>query len=119
MHYDLKRLCAHPLSCKHIIYKGNTMFIVSLTYTCDLSEIDEHLDAHVAFLKKEYELGNFLASGRKVPRTGGVILAKTTTLEELSSILDQDPFHKEGLARYDIQEFIPTMTATGLEGLMD
>jgi len=94
------------------------MFIVSLTYICDLSEIERFLDEHVAYLKKEYARGHFLASGRKNPRTGGVILAKAESRAKLNTILEKDPFHREKLAEYDIQEFIPTMAAEGLEGLL-
>ena len=91
------------------------MFIVSLTYTCELTEIDKFLDEHVAFLKKNYASGNFIASGRKIPRTGGIILAKAESLSQLSTILEEDPFHREKLAEYAVQEFEPTMAAEGLE----
>ena len=47
------------------------MFIISLTYKVPLDRIDEELNNHVEFLKEQYALGNFQASGRKVPRTGG------------------------------------------------
>ncbi|WP_319542146.1 YciI family protein [uncultured Pseudodesulfovibrio sp.] len=95
------------------------MFIVSLTYICDLNEIDRFLDEHVAYLKEEYALGHFLISGRNNPRTGGIILAKTESREELDAILAKDPFHREKLAKYDIQEFIPTMAAAGLESMLE
>ncbi|BCS88068.1 YciI family protein [Pseudodesulfovibrio sediminis] len=95
------------------------MFIISLTYICDLNKIDAFLDEHVSFLKKEYERGHFIASGRKVPRTGGIILAQVDSLESLKAILELDPFHREGLASYDIQEFMPSMTAKGFERLLD
>jgi len=51
------------------------MFVIELTYKADLKEIDAHMKAHVAFLDKYYAAGNFLVSGRKVPREGGIILA--------------------------------------------
>ena len=91
------------------------MFIVSLTYKRDLEEVDKHLDAHVAYLKQEYANGNFIASGRKIPRTGGIILSCVKNKDELESILANDPFHKEGIAEYDIIEFVPSMVAEGLE----
>ena len=91
------------------------MFIVSLTYKRDLEEVDKHLDAHVAYLKQEYANGNFIASGRKIPRTGGIILSCVKNKDELESILANDPFHKEGIAEYDIIEFVPSMVAEGFE----
>lgn len=95
------------------------MFIVTLTYTCDLKEIDALLDEHVAFLKRNYDLGLFLLSGRQVPRTGGVILARAESREQLLDVLEQDPFKRTGAARYDIMEMVPSMAAKGLEGLIE
>jgi uncharacterized protein YciI len=55
------------------------MFVIELIYKVDLAEIDAHMRAHVKFLKKYYASGNFLVSGRKVPRDGGIILAAGTS----------------------------------------
>jgi len=87
------------------------MFIVSLTYILDLDKIDKTLPLHVEYLKKQYRKGNFIASGRKIPRTGGIILSKLDNVEKLQKVLDQDPFKINHLAKYDIQEFIPSMTS--------
>jgi uncharacterized protein YciI len=91
------------------------MFIVSLTYKSDLEEVDKHLDAHVDYLKQEYAEGNFIASGRKIPRTGGIILSCVKNKDELELILAKDPFYKSGIAEYDIIEFDPSMVAEGFE----
>ena len=95
------------------------MFVISLTYKCQLEEVDKHLDAHVAYLKHEYSNGSFLASGRKVPRTGGVILSTVKTRNELELILERDPFFQAGIAKYEITEFIPSMVAEGFEKLKE
>jgi uncharacterized protein YciI len=95
------------------------MFIVSLTYKRPLEEVDIHLDAHVAYLKQEFGKGNFIASGRKVPRTGGVILCSAKTRTELDAILAKDPFQIAGIADYDIIEFVPSIVAEGLEKLKE
>lgn len=94
------------------------MFIVSLSYIAPLEEIDAQLDQHVQWLKQCYSDGLFLASGRKEPRTGGIILARGAR-QTLQQRLAQDPFALAGLARYDITEFHPSMTAAGLELLAD
>jgi uncharacterized protein YciI len=95
------------------------MFIVSLTYKRPLEEVDRHLDAHVAYLKQEYANGNFIASGRKVPRTGGVILCNVRTRDKLEAILAKDPFHIAGISDYEIMEFMPSMVAKGFEKLKE
>ena len=95
------------------------MFVVSITYTVDLSEVDPHIAAHIAYLETYYAAGNFIASGRKQPRTGGVILAQAESKTALEKILQEDPFAKANIAHYEITEFIPTKTAEGFEQLID
>jgi uncharacterized protein YciI len=87
------------------------MFVVSISYTVELSEVDSHIEAHIAFLEKYYAAGNFIASGRKVPRTGGVILAQAESKIALERILQEDPFSQANIARYEITEFISTKVA--------
>jgi len=94
------------------------MFIINLTYKVALENVDQFLEAHIEFLNKQYELGNFLASGRKIPRTGGVILSNVTSKTELEKILDKDPFKKNDLADYDLIEFIPSKTCDEMKFLM-
>ncbi len=95
------------------------MFIVSLSYICELEEIDKILPEHVEYLKNQYEKGSFIASGRKVPRTGGIILSKLDSLEKLEEVLDQDPFKINNLAKYEIQEFVPSMTSKEFSNLKE
>jgi uncharacterized protein YciI len=91
------------------------MFIISLTYKVSTSVVDEHLAAHVEFLKEQYARGNFLASGRKVPRTGGIILSNISGKEEVEKVIAQDPFNQNGVADYEIVEFVPSMTCQQLD----
>lgn len=86
------------------------MFIINLTYKVELAQVDEHLEAHIDYLKQQYANSNFIASGRKVPRTGGIILSKLKDREELLNILEKDPFKLHGLADYELIEFVPGMT---------
>ena len=94
------------------------MFIVELTYKVELEKVDQFLNEHIAFLNEQYELGNFIASGRKVPRTGGIILSKVESKSELEKIIERDPFKINGLADYDLTEFIPSKTCNELSFLM-
>lgn len=81
------------------------MFVIELTYKVDLTEIDAHMSAHVAFLKKYYDAGKFLVSGRKIPRDGGIIIAVAKEREEVEAIIREDPFHANGLADFRIIQF--------------
>jgi uncharacterized protein YciI len=80
---------------------------------------DKFQEEHVAYLKEEYANGNFIASGRKMPRTGGIIPAKVDSREILDSIIKREPFYKNNIAEYDITEFVTGMVAEGFEGLQD
>lgn len=94
------------------------MFIVSLTYIAPLDQIDAALPEHIAFLERQYSAGIFLASGRKVPRTGGIILAQCSDEQRLRAILSEDPFAKKELATFEIQEFAASKVQSGLEMLL-
>jgi uncharacterized protein YciI len=81
------------------------MFVIELIYKAPLTEIDAHMTAHVKFLKKYYAAGNFVVSGRKNPRDGGIILAVGKSREAIEAIISEDPFVKQELAEYRIIEF--------------
>lgn len=68
------------------------LYVIDLTYRADLSEIDRLLEAHRDFLKQHYAAGVFLASGPKVPRNGGIILARGDSREAIERVVEQDPF---------------------------
>jgi uncharacterized protein YciI len=95
------------------------MFIINLTYKVSLDEVEKYLQQHVEYLKVQYDQKNFIASGRKNPRDGGVILSKLDSKDKLQEVLDQDPFYIEDLANYEIIEFFPTMTSEEFENLKE
>jgi uncharacterized protein YciI len=94
------------------------MFIIQLTYTRPLTEVDNLLKEHQQFLKKYYNEGIFLLSGRKHPRTGGIILARAENIAIIEKIIAEDPFHRHGLAEYTITEFLPSMANESLKTLL-
>ena len=95
------------------------MFVIELVYKADLSQIDAHMKAHVAFLKKYYAAGNFLVSGRKIPRDGGIILAVGKSKEQLETIVKEDPFYQQGLADFRIIEFRASQRADDVQARLD
>jgi len=101
------KLYSHPFlqTKRNLMGSRKSVFVIDLTYVVDLSEVDVHIPAHIEFLDQIYEQGLFLASGAKVPRTGGIILAIASSREALEAKLLLDPFKKEGLAKYQITEF--------------
>lgn len=70
---------------------------VVLRSNVDLATIDAEMRAHVAWLRTHYAAGTFLASGCKVPRDGGVILAIGHDRAQIEAIVREDPFVARGL----------------------
>ena len=83
------------------------MFIAISTYLKPLEEVDALYSAHFAWMTPYYASGAFLGSGPRVPRTGGVIVARAESLEAFQALLAQDPFVQHGIAHYEIVEFTP------------
>ncbi|AVB76947.1 YciI family protein [Methanococcus maripaludis] len=95
------------------------MFIISVTYKKPIEVVEKYLAEHIEFLKKNYELQKLLASGRKVPRTGGVIISNVKTKEEVLDMLKDDPFYINEIYDYEIIEFTPSLTSKELEFLKE
>ena len=93
------------------------LFVVTLTYQVELDVIDHALPDHAAWLDRQYADGVFVLSGRRVPRTGGLILATNTDPDDLQARLAQDPFAQRGYARYDVIAVERPRVAPGLEAL--
>ncbi|MFJ8587406.1 YciI family protein [Streptomyces sp. NPDC093595] len=90
------------------------MFVLELTYTGPIERVDALLEAHVAWLDEHYASGTFIASGRKNPRDGGVILAVGDDRARIEKITSTDPFVAGGVCEYRITEFVATRTAPEL-----
>jgi len=94
------------------------MFVIELTYKVDLAEIDANMRAHMAFLNEQYAAGRFLASGRKIPRDGGIILALADSRQEVEALVQRDPFVSRGLADYRVIEFRMSQRAPSIDALL-
>ncbi len=81
------------------------MFIIDITYLAPLPQIDAAMSDHMKFLNACYKNNLFIASGRKIPRTGGIILAIGSSKEAIEELMNQDPFVKLKLAEFKVTEF--------------
>lgn len=93
------------------------MLILSLTYVVPVETAQTQMQPHMDWVNAGYEKGWFLASGRKIPRTGGVILAKGDRAE-IEAYCAADPFVLHAIATYEITELALSRTVSGLEGLL-
>lgn len=95
------------------------MFIAVLTYIRPLEEIDALVPAHLRYLDQHYASGLFVASGRRVPRTGGVILIAGHDRERAVAVLDDDPFTRAAVSTYELIEFTPVKAQKGFEAFLE
>ncbi|WP_269914353.1 YciI family protein [Acinetobacter sp. HY1485] len=93
------------------------MYIVSLNYIQPLEQVDMLINQHIEWLERNYQLGYFMVSGRKQPRTGGVILVNSMPKQQLEQILQQDPF--QVVAKYSITEVHFSKVQTDLVALKE
>jgi uncharacterized protein YciI len=94
------------------------VFVLLLTYVKPLSDVDALMPEHVAWLDEHYDAGRFLVSGRQIPRTGGVILARGDDREEIETLAASDPFVSGGVATCDVIQFRASQHAAGLDRLL-
>ena len=94
------------------------MFVLLLTYVKPLEEVDELMRPHVAWLNEHYAAGRFLVSGRQVPRTGGVIVARGDDREEIEALAATDPFVAGGVATCEVVQFRASQSAPGIASLL-
>jgi uncharacterized protein YciI len=91
------------------------VFVIELIYKAELKQIDAHMSAHMKFVRKYYAAGNFLVSGRKIPRDGGIILAIGESREAIEAIAKEDPFYTKGLADVRVIEFRASQRADDIQ----
>jgi uncharacterized protein YciI len=94
------------------------MFIIDIRYTAPLEEVDKHIDGHVAYLQKYIENNTFIVTGRKVPRTGGILIANAGSKEEVEKIITEDPFYQHKVAEMTITEFLHARHNPALDSLL-
>jgi uncharacterized protein YciI len=85
------------------------VFVVIGTYIKPMEEAKKVLGAHYEFLRKHFDQGHFIVSGRREPLTGTVILAQALGRRRIEAILDEDPFVRAGIIRYEIVAFVPAL----------
>ncbi|WP_024874879.1 YciI family protein [Saccharomonospora piscinae] len=90
------------------------MYVVLLTYTAPLAEIDYVLPDHAEWLGRQFEHGTVLASGRRADRRGEVLLVRPMSEGKLEATLATDPLLLRHLAHHEIVEFAATRTGPEL-----
>jgi len=90
--------------------------LILLTYVVPLEEVDRHMKSHLEWLERGYGEGLFLLSGRRNPRTGGVIVCRGHKAE-VEALAASDPFVTNGTATIDVIEFNASWAAEAVARL--
>jgi uncharacterized protein YciI len=72
------------------------IFAVTYAYSASEEELAEIRPTHRAFFKELLEKQILLASGPMVDRPGALLIVRAGSVEEVSELLDQDPFDIAG-----------------------
>ena len=93
------------------------MFIVLLKFSDNKGQAGQFMEGHKDWVKRGFDDGAFLTVGSLQPNLGGSVLAYNTTLSELQSRVDGDPFVVENVATAEILEITPSKVDERLQFL--
>jgi len=86
------------------------MFTVLLKFSDNKSQASQFMDGHNEWLKSGFDDGVFVLAGSLQPSLGGGILAHNTSLSDLQSRVNDDPFVARNVVAAEILEITPAKT---------
>ena len=94
------------------------MFIVLLKFSDNKSQAGLFMEGHNDWIKRGFDDGVFLLVGSLQPSLGGGIVAHNTSLAELESRVNNDPFVAENVVTAEIMEISPAKADERLNFLL-
>lgn len=99
------------------------MFIVLLRFSANKDHAGHFMQGHRDWIARGFDDGVFLLSGSLKPTTdeqsgGGSILAHKTSLRDLETRVQDDPFVVENVVRAEILEIAPSQAGKQLAFVM-
>jgi len=95
------------------------MFVVLLRFSGNKAQAGQYMGRHKDWLKRGFDDGVFLLAGSLLPSAGGGILAHHTSLTDLQSRVNDDPFVAEDIVSAEIFEIEPSRTDARLDFLLE
>lgn len=95
------------------------MFVVLLKFSDNKDHVGQFMEGHKDWIKRGFDDGVFLLAGSLQPNQGGGILAHNTSLTDLQSRLNDDPFVAENVVSAEILEITPSKAEKRLIFLLD
>jgi len=94
------------------------MFIVLLKFSSNKGQASQFMEGHKEWIKRGFDDGVFLLAGSLQPNLGGGIVAQNTSLSDLQSRVNDDPFVAENVVSAEILEITPSKTDDRLKFLL-
>jgi len=94
------------------------MFIVLLKFSGNKGQASQFMEGHKEWIKRGFDDGVFLLVGNLQPNLGGGIVAHNTSLSDLQSRVNDDPFVAENVVNAEILEIAPSRTVERLKFLL-
>jgi len=95
------------------------MFFVLLTFSDNKSQASQFMEGHKSWIQRGFDDGVFLMTGSLQPNLGGGVMAHNTSLTELQSRVNSDPFVAEKVVTAEIIEITPAKVDDRLSFLLD
>ncbi len=94
------------------------MFIVLLRFSDNKAKAGQFMEGHKEWIKRGFDDGVFLLAGSLQPNLGGGVVAHNTSLSDLRSRVNADPFVAEKVVTAEILEISPSKTDARLNFLV-
>jgi len=95
------------------------MFVVLLKFSDNKGKANQFMEGHKEWIKRGFDDGVFLLVGSLQPNSGGGIVAHNTSLPDLQSRVNNDPFVVENVVNAEILEITPSKADARLNFLLD
>lgn len=95
------------------------MFVVLLKFSGNKGQAGQFMEGHKKWIERGFDDGVFLMAGSLQPNLGGGIVANNTSLADLQSRVNDDPFVAEDVVKAEIVEITPSRTDERLKFLLD
>ncbi len=95
------------------------MFVILLKFSDNKGKAGQFMEGHKEWIERGFDDGVFLLAGSLQPKLGGGIVAHNTSLSELQSRVNTDPFVAEKVVQAEILEITPSKADERLNFLLD
>ncbi|MCW5558109.1 MAG: hypothetical protein KIT22_09810 [Verrucomicrobiae bacterium] len=94
------------------------MYIILLKFSANKGQAGRLLEGHKTWIQRGFDDGVFLLAGSLESGLGGGILAHQTSLSDLQSRVNDDPFVAEDVVKAEILELDPGRAEERLQFLL-